>query len=274
MKRHTFHTVSSVLVLVIASGAFGQDASPKPADQVGQPTSPTTPAAEADEVAEQASEMRELLAQPPEKLNELARQRAFKALAALGPGRRLAKWSARQENIQTKRLDWLSKAGQAKKERDELRAELESEMDEIGQQFADDENECNRQQMFVINAYRPRLAELKDKADYWTAEAAETDKQLASVRCHVVELERDVRLAERGLPFLSLPSPATIDDNEAVAKLLKEIEVDFDLSELEIKLDENLDETMPFDKPADLATTAPKNQNVQQAMAELENLFK
>lgn len=277
MKRNTLFGALGGIVLLIASGASGQDADPMPLDTVAPPQVPSdlaTSVQEADEVAKQAAEMQELLAQPPDKLNELTRQRAFKALAALGPARRLAKWSARLENVQTKRLDWLSKAEQAEKKRDELRAELESEMDQIRHQFADDEAECDRQLMFVINAYRPRFAELRDEADHWADQVAKTDKHLVLIRRNVVRLERDVRLAERGLPFRSPPSPATAEENEAVAKVLNEIGVDFDLSELGIKLDIDFEKTVPFDKSADLATTAPENHDVQQAKAELEKLFK
>jgi chromosome segregation ATPase len=219
-----------------------------------------------------------LLSQPPEKLNELARERAFKALAALGPGRTLAKWSAREKNIQAKRLEWLSNVERANRERDALRADLEPEMSQIRQRFSSDEAECNRQLVIVIEAYKPRLKQLKEEADHWAAEIEKTDGQLAAVRREVVGLERDVRLAERGLAFPRRTSADIAEDDATVAKVLSEMGLKLDSGLLDINLDHepySLVASEDTDKQGDAPPNVQQNQKtVQQAMSELETVLK
>lgn len=266
MKQHICFNAFVCTTFTLLSTASAQEAAK-------QPTKPAANTAITADAAEQAGKMREILSYPAEKLHELARERAFKALAALGPGQKLARWSAREQNIQNTRLECLGNVEKANKEREELRTELDGQLEEIRRQFAEDETECQRQLLVVIDTYKPRLKELKAESDQWTAKMNETDKQLATIRRNVAGLDRDVRLTERGLPFRSRTPPETADSNTSLVQTLKELGIDFDPKRPDLTLNSVPEQKTAPDASASSETPVPETRNVQKALAELEVLF-
>jgi len=189
-------TTTLFLVLAASVVGFGQE-----------PVAP--PAADGDAAA-QAAQYRALLAQPPEKLAELGRERAIKLLADLKYGQVMAKGEAREKNLEHTRVELLAKFDETKKAYLELRDHVEAEMEKIRQQFADDPAECDHQLLALIAIHRPRVLQLRAEGRRCKELADSTDSRLATVRQELVTISRERELLAQGHKFNRPATPRAL----------------------------------------------------------------
>ena len=166
------------------------------------------------------NELKSKIGQDPKKLAELARERGRQAMAEFQFGPQIAKAQSRERRQEEKRIDLRTRAERATEERTTLRTRLDEEIDQIRRQFSDDQPECDRQLTMVLNAYAPRLQELKDEAKRCAELAEKTTVKLAELRREVLALEQTKRLMAQGRTTKS--SRQLFVDNA----MLKEEEVD------------------------------------------------
>ena len=152
-------------------------------------------------VASQAAEYRALLAQPPEKLAELGRDRAIKLLADLKYGQAIARGEAREKNLEHLRVELMARFDETKKAYLDLRDQVEAEMEKIRQQFGDNPAECDRQLMTLIAKHRPKALILKAEANRCDELAQATDERLGAVRQQLVGVRGEWDLVAQGHRF-------------------------------------------------------------------------
>jgi hypothetical protein len=185
-----------------------------------------------NEVEAEAAEYRALLAQPPEKLADLCRQRGARLLADLRFGRAIAKGEVREKNLEGSRVELLAQAAEKQKQYEDLRDRVRAELEQVRQQFADDSTECDRRLFALVNMHRPTAVALRDEAKRLEVQAAEKDSRLSQVRSELASLGQDRDLLAQGHQFRRSEAPLDLvagmknDDGGIEAETLKQLGLD------------------------------------------------
>lgn len=194
MNQKMLPAVLLILGILAASmSAMAQttaDESPKISAE-GEPT--TAPPAET-----KLSELRDWLAMPTEKLVAVAQEQGFQALAELRAGRGIGRLETREKNLEQFRIDLLAQAEAADQQRAELLKRVEDEVEQIRQQFGEDQAECANQIRIVIQQHREAILALKAGAEGCRQLASQTDSHLKAVRPRLLALRRDHRVTAEG----------------------------------------------------------------------------
>lgn len=228
-----------------------------------------------EDVPSQAAEYRELLAQPPEKLADLGRERAVKLLADLKYGRAIAKSEAREKNLEHTRVELMARFDSAKEEYAELRTHVEAEMEKIRQQFADNPAECDRQLMALINKHRPRALQLRAEASRCKTLADATDGRLAEIRQDLLAVSRERDLLAQGHKFSKPATPHALVELGLNTETLASFGLDKEtLSELGLDAEAlNVEGLGGPETKTDVQVRPVSRQEVQQAVEEFKDLF-
>lgn len=214
------HSIIVALVLAVCLTVTAQETT-APAARDAKSDKTTTPAkngADSENARKLLDDLKAKLGQDPKKLAELARERGRQAVAEFQFGPLVAKVQARERRQEEKRIELRTRAERATEERMLLRKRLDQEIEAIRRQFSDDKPECDRQLTLVLNAYAPRLQELKEDAQRSTELAETTTKKLADLRREGLGLEQQRRLMAQGNATKSsrqlLVDKALLEDND------------------------------------------------------------
>lgn len=228
-----------------------------------------------EDVPSQAAEYRTLLAQPPEKLADLGRERAVTLLADLKYGRAIAKSEAREKNLEHTRVELMARLDSAKEEYTELRTHVEAEMEKIRQQFADNPPECDRQLMALISKHRPRALQLRAEASRCKKLADATDGRLAEIRQDLLAVNRERDLLAQGHKFSKPATPHALVELGLDTETLASFGLDKEtLSELGLDAEAlNVEGLGGTEMKTDVQVRPVSRQEVQQAVEEFKDLF-
>ena len=158
-------------------------------------------AADEETMTQAAAQYQALLAQPPDKLAEIGRERAIQLLADLQYGRAIARIEARERNLEHTRVELMSLFDEAKQAHADLGVAVEAEMERIRQQFAESPAECDRQLLNLIARHRPRVLQLQAEATRYEESAQATDQRLATVRQQLLAVRAERDLLAQGHKF-------------------------------------------------------------------------
>jgi hypothetical protein len=204
--------------------AIAQTTTAEPPKIAAKPE-PATPAP-ADE---KLSELRDWLAMPTDKLVAVAQEQGFQALAELRAGRGIGRLETREKNLEQFRIDLLAQAETADQQRAELLKRVEDEVEQIRQQFAEDQAECANQIRVVIQQHRDAILTLKAGAEGCRQLAGQTDSHLKAIRPRLLGLRRDHRVTAEGQfagTRTGSGAPATtVIDSSLVATLTSDLQL-------------------------------------------------
>ena len=197
-----FNPLSIIVALVLAVCLTVTAQEPiAPAARDTKSDKASTPAksgADSENARKLLDDLKAKLGQDPKKLAELARERGRQALAEFQYGPLVAKAQARERRQEEIRIELRTRAERATEERGLLRKRLDQEIESIRRQFNDDKPECDRQLTLVLNAYAPRLQELKEEAQRSTELAETTTKKLADLRRESLGLQQQRKQGAQG----------------------------------------------------------------------------
>jgi hypothetical protein len=214
-----FATILASVFGLCLTAAAQETTAPTPRDAKSDKTTTAAKSgADSESARKLLDELKTKLGQDPKKLAELARERGRQALAEFQYGPLVAKAQARERRQEEKRIELRTRAERATEERGLLRKRLDEEIEQIRRQFSDDKPECDRQLALVLNAYAPRLQELKEEAQHSTELAETTTKKLADLRREGLGLEQQRKQRAQGYTSKSsrqlLVDKALLDDND------------------------------------------------------------
>lgn len=227
------------------------------------------PSEASKEVKAQRDQYQAILEQRPEQLAELGRERGIMLLAQLAHGRAIATAETREKNLEHTRVELMAAHDEAMKTLSKLRAQVDSEMERIRQQFADNPAEVDRQLMAMVAKYRPRAVQLKAEITRSKQLADETDGKLAAVRQNLAHLNSEKDLLAQGHKFTRPPAttgPRTPGMDAKALELARELGLD--PSELQLS---NVPPDKGSAKPS--ATPAVSSESVKKSVDELKKLF-
>jgi hypothetical protein len=161
-------------------------------------TNPETTAADDAAIRELATTLRKELSGTDEELAGLAREIAARLIPSFNHDLDIARIDHRRRRMEAARLAVLEMAEQAASDRRELMEQMQSELEAIKKQFADDDPTiCEAEQVAVVKAYRDQLQALSDREDQCHQKAEETSRALVALRRDKVGRERARWLAEK-----------------------------------------------------------------------------
>lgn len=265
MNQRTIFT--ALMILGALSTSTLTSAQTTPGDSPKSEAAPATAVASAS--GDKVSELRDWLALPTDKLVAIAQEQGFQALAELRSGRRMARFETREKNLEQFRIDLLAQAEAADQQRAELFKRVEEEVEQIRQQFAEDQAECANQIRIVIQQHRDAILTLKAGAEGCRQLAGQTDAHLKAIRPRLLALRRDHRVTAEGQFTMNRPGAASptsgVIDSSLIATLTS------DLQTL------GLEDGLAVDKPSKTAgvieTRVMKpSGTVEQALGELDSL--
>jgi hypothetical protein len=159
--------------------------------------------------------LNETLARPLAELRGLATKIGTEVAGELRYGRVIARLAARQQLLEQARIECVTMATQAAKQRKELRAELDKELEQAKERFRDSPEQCEREQVTLIQTYRPALVSGKEQEEQCAQIVRDTDAKLKEVRLKRQMLETQRRLFQAGkLGALYKLPPVAIDVGE------------------------------------------------------------
>jgi hypothetical protein len=215
------------------------------------------------------SELRDWLAMPTEKLVTVAQEQGFQALAELRAGRGIGRLETREKNLEQFRIDLLAQAEAADQQRAELLKRVEDEVEQIRQQFGEDQAECANQIRIVIQQHRDAILALKAAAEGCRQLASQTDSHLKAVRPRLLALRRDHRVTAEG----QLAASRTVSGAPTVPKIDSSLIATLGSDLESLGLQREVVVNKPVLPTGDKAPRASKAAgSVEQALAELNSL--
>jgi hypothetical protein len=198
MKRMTTAAVTLLLAVALAG------AEPTP------PKEPAKPAPDTKPTTEMARQVHEKLALPTDKLYGLAREERNRTLAELKYGPALARAQVRLQQLERAHIDVQDMAQQLRKERQEMKQQLDYELDQTRQTFKDNRNLCEEEQVALIRSFLPTLQRLKAQEESCARLEGQIRARLEVLRRQKASLERTRRLVEQGIVLGTAQLPPTI----------------------------------------------------------------
>tara|TARA_R110002049_G_scaffold124814_3_gene280357 strand:+ start:3370 stop:4161 length:792 start_codon:yes stop_codon:yes gene_type:complete len=132
-----------------------------------------------------------------EELAALARNVALPLISSFKHDLNISRVDQRRRRMESARVSVMQMADKAKEDRHKLLTQMHEELTTIRKQFEDDDPQiCEMEQVAVVKAFRGRLQALKDREEQCRQKAAETSKELVTLRRDKVTRERARWLAK------------------------------------------------------------------------------
>jgi hypothetical protein len=201
VMRRTFSpnrsAVATVVLIATAVSAVADDTPPAAASPVASPAAeqPAGDAAAENEdnqaVQAMAAQLQSQLDGSKDELAAVAREIGTPLIASFRHGLTIARIDQRRRRMEEARVRLLETASQRADQREAMLAEMDGELEQVREQFADEAEICEAEQVAVIRAFRARLQALQAEEKRCRERAEQTTGVLADLRRESVKLERD-----------------------------------------------------------------------------------